>query len=135
MPPACRKSTYKGYSKMKKLTSIFLILSLLIGACVFVLPASASDSVLIDYGSKWHYVAYEEDPEVGLVHGEPEGWLEGTDSEDWQELLGLSVRLRAVPPEEFTDAFTLELRKSISSSAAALFFSSSVARQTPEFAE
>ena len=69
---------------MKKLTSLFLVLSLLAGACLFALPASASDSVLIDYGSKWRYVVYEEDPEMGIVHEEPEGWLDGTDSEEWQ---------------------------------------------------
>ena len=69
---------------MKKLTSLFLVLSLLAGACLFALPASASDSVLIDYGSKWHYVAYEEDPAAGLVHEEPEGWLDGTDTETWE---------------------------------------------------
>ena len=69
---------------MKKWISIFLILSLLAGACLFALPAGASDSVLIDFGSKWQYVVYEEDPELGLVQEEPAGWLDGTDTEEWK---------------------------------------------------
>ena len=69
---------------MKKCISVCLILAMLAGICLFALPASASDSVLIDYGAKWHYVVYEEDPGVGLAHGAPAGWLDGTDTETWE---------------------------------------------------
>ena len=70
---------------MKKLISIFLTIVMVLSVLV-ALPAvsEASDGVLIDYGSKWKYTAYEEDPSAGLVAEAPEGWLEGADSAEWK---------------------------------------------------
>ncbi|MBQ9468956.1 MAG: hypothetical protein IJU52_08135, partial [Clostridia bacterium] len=70
---------------MKKALSIVLTLIMITSLfTVFAVSADASDGILIDYGSDWDYVYYEEDPNVGITHTAPDGWLDGSDNETWQ---------------------------------------------------
>lgn len=65
---------------MKKIVSFALAAVLLLSA--IVIPSFAEPTNVIEKASEWDYLIYEESTD-GLTSEEPEGWLDGTDSEDW----------------------------------------------------
>ena len=69
--------------KVRIACALLLALLLLFPLCV--LPSAADEEDLIEAGSDWELLIYEESTE-GLTAEEPDGWLDKTDGETWEVL-------------------------------------------------